>query len=364
MNVKLSEGTRKICFEKRMAPTPKVVFGVNVVAVVGALVFGGIFLAFSGYDPLKIYALMIEGSLGSPYSISETVVKAIPLLLCGLGVGLAFRMKLWNIGAEGQLYMGGFAASFVALSFPHWPASLLLPAMAVAGFAGGALWAFLPAVPRAFLGTNETITTLMFNYVAILWVEYLVHGPWKDPASLNFPLSPQFVKAAWLPTIAGGRIHLGLLFGLVAAFFLYLIFRHTKWGYEIQVIGESPAAARYAGINVRRNILLVMLLSGGLAGLAGMSEIAGITHRLQAGFSPGYGYSAIIIAWLSKLNPWATVPVAFLFGALLVGGYSIQTAGLPAATAAMLQGTILFFVLGCDILTRYRLTLRAERRED
>lgn len=353
-----------VVLEKRLVPSRWLSFLIPTLSVILALLFGALFLLLTGYDPVKIYGVMLTGAFGSKYGLSETIVKSIPLMLTGLGVSIAFKMLLWNIGAEGQLYMGAFAASWVALSFPDAPSSILLPAMFVAGFLGGALWGLLPALPRAYLGVNEVITSLMLNYVAILWVDYLVYGPWKDPHGFNFPLTAPFTPAADLPTFFGTRIHLGLVFALVAAAILHVVLWRTRWGYEIRVIGESPAAARYAGMDIARNILLVMFLSGGLSGLAGMTEVAGITHRLQHGISPGYGYSAIIIAWLSKLNPWATVLVSLLFGALLVGGYSIQSSGLPAATVSMLQGAILFFVLGSEILTRYRpvLVRRGERR--
>ncbi len=344
-------------FEKRLRPSPLLPYLVPLFSVILALLLGAAFIESTGYDAWKIYGVLFTGAFGSAYGLSETLVKAIPLMLCGLGVAVAFRMLLWNIGAEGQLYMGAFAASWLALSFPQASGYLLLPGMFLAGFLAGALWGLLAAILRALLGVNEVITTLMMNYIAILWVDYLVYGPWKDPQGFNFPLSAPFAEAARLPTLGTTRIHLGLIFGLLAALALYLILRRTRWGYEIRVIGESPVAGKYAGMDIFRNILLVMFLSGGLAGLAGMSEVAGITHRLQHGISPGYGYSAIIIAWLAKLNPWAVVAVSILFGGLLVGGYSIQSSGLPAAVVYMLQGAILFFVLGGEILTRYRFRL-------
>lgn len=347
--------------EKRPAPSPLLTVLVPALSVVLALALGAVFLAVTGYNPAKIYSAMFAGAFGSRYGVSETVVKAIPLMLSGLGVALAFRMLLWNIGAEGQLYMGAFAASWVALSHPEWPKPLLLTAMVLAGAVAGGLWGLLPAIPRAYLGVNEVITSLLLNYVAIYWVDYLVYGPWKDPQGYNFPLTPPFSPSAQLPVLGSTRVHLGLVFALVAAAGLYLVLRRLKWGYEIRVIGESPLAARYAGMNIARNILLVMFISGGLAGLAGMAEVSGITHRLQHGISPGYGYTAIIVAWLSKLSPVAIVGVSFLLSALLVGGYSVQTSGLPAATVSMLQGAILFFVLGGDILINYRLKFGSRR---
>lgn len=351
-----------VTLEKR-GTTPYVLYLlVPILSIVAALVVGAIFLKATGHNPFEAYALMFNGAFGSSYGLSETIVKAIPLMLTGLGVSIAFRMLLWNIGAEGQLYMGAFAASWVALFAPDLPGFVMLSLMFIAGFLGGALWGLLPAIPRAFLGVNETITTLMLNYVAILWVSYLVYGPWKDPQGFNFPLTAPFRESATLPTFGDSRVHLGLIFALAAVVIIYIVLKYTRWGYEIKISGESRNAARYAGMNIGRNILLVMFLSGGLAGLAGMAEVSGIIHRLQHGISTGYGYTAIIIAWLSKLNPWAIIIVSFLLGGLLVGGFSIQTSGIPSATVFMLQGLILFFVLGGEIFTRYRLKLQRRRK--
>lgn len=350
----------KIVLEKTTVTREKQ-FAYRVGAVLIALATGAVFLAVMGFSPAAIYAKMFGGALGTRYGITETVVKAIPLMLAALGVSVAFRMKLWNIGAEGQIYMGAFAASWVALSFPDLPPCIIIPAMMLAGMIGGALWGLIPAIPRAFAGTNETITTLMLNYVAILWVDYLVYGPWKDPQGFNFPITPQFSPAAFLPAFGNTRVHMGLVMGIFAAAVLYVVLNYTKWGYEIKVIGESREAAEYAGMKVIKNMLLVMALSGSLAGLAGMTEVSGITHRLQHGLSPGYGYSAIIIAWLSRLNPWAIVVVSFLFAALLVGGYSVQTIGLSAAIATMIQGMILFAVLASEFFSVYSFKLVREK---
>ncbi|MGI6679583.1 MAG: ABC transporter permease [Dehalobacterium sp.] len=347
----------KITLEKRMTPSISLLFIIPVLSILLALVFGGLFLSLNGNNPLEVYGMLFKSAFGSTYGITESIVKAIPLMLAGLGVSLAFRMQLWNIGAEGQIYMGAVAATWVALTFPGLPALVMIPLMLVLGFLGGALWALLPAIPRAYMNVNETITTLLMNYIAILGADYLVYGPWKDPAGFNFPLTPQFVPAALLPTLGDTRIHLGLVFAIVAAIVIYILFKYTKWGYEVRIIGESPAAARYAGMNIKKNICLVLFLSGGLAGIAGMAEVSGIAGRLQPGLSPGYGYTAIIVAWLARLHPASLALVSFLFGGLLVGGYAIQLIGLPSATVNMLQGLILFFVLGGQLLTNYNIKL-------
>lgn len=341
--------------EKRSNVSQQMMILVPLVSIVVGLAFAGIFIALTGKNPLMVYELMLEGAFGSFYGLSETIVKAIPLILASLAVALAFRMQLWNIGAEGQLYMGAFGATWVALNFPQWPATMLLPAMAAAGFVCGGFWGLLPAIPRAYFKVNETITTLLMNYIGILWVDYLVYGPWKDPKGLGFPITAPFSEGAILPAFGVTRIHMGLLFALAAALILYIALRYTRWGFEIRVSGESPSAARYAGMNHVKNILMVMFISGGLAGLAGMTEVSGITQRLQHSLSPGYGYSAIIIAWLARLHPAAIIVVSVVFGALLVGGFSIQTSGFPAATVSMLQGAILFFVVGGELFIHYRL---------
>lgn len=330
-------------------------------SLLAALVFGGVVLVLSGENPLTVYLAMLSGALGSWNGVAETLVKTTPLLLAGLGVAVAFRMQLWNIGAEGQLYLGAIFATWMALYLaPGAPGWLLVPLMIVAGMIGGGLWGLIPGALRAYFGASEIITSLMLNYVAILFADYLIHGPWRDPQAFGFPGTPQFPDAAWLPQWGTTRVHLGLLFGLVAALLLWLLLRRTRWGYEISVMGENPRAALYAGMPMTRTILLVMALSGALAGLAGMSEVAGIGHQLQRSLSPGYGYSAIIVAWLARLHPFGAVLVAFFLAALTVGGDQLQMSiGLPAAIAPMLQGTILFFLLGGDLLTRYRLVRRA-----
>jgi simple sugar transport system permease protein len=318
---------------------------------------GAVFLTLTDRDPLEVYTAMFKGALGSRYGLAETVVKAIPLMLCALGISAAFRMQLWNIGAEGQFYMGAFAASWLPLTYPQAPMMLMLPGMALLGCIGGGLWGLVPAVLRARWKVNEIITTLMLNYVAILWVDFLVYGPWKDPKGFNFPLTAKFPAAAALPNFCDSRIHVGLIIAVVLAAAFWLIFEKSRWGFEIKVIGASEQAARYAGMNIRRNIYWVMLLSGAVCGLAGMAEVSGIVGRLQPNLSPGYGYTAIIVAWLSKLNPAAILVVSILFGALQVGGFFVQTMGVPASVASMLQGAVLFFVVGGEFLTQYRVVI-------
>lgn len=355
----------RILFERRLEPSRPIAVLVPIFSVVLALVMGGILLLAAGANPIATYRAMFDGAFGTTYARSETLVKAIPLMLTGLAVSIAFRMLFWNIGAEGQLVMGAIATAWLPLFLlrdSHLSAPLLLTLMGAAAFAAGALWGLIPAALKAFLRVNEIITTLMLNYIAILLLDYLYTGPWKDRHGYGFPGTASFKEMAALPRLPewlnAGRVHVGLLMAIVAAVLIWLILIRTKWGYEIRVIGENPQAARYAGISLARNILLVMLVSGGLAGLAGYGQVAGIAFRLQKGIAVGDGFTAIIIAWLAKLHPLGVLIVAVLMAGLSTGGDQITiTMGLPAAMARVLQGAILFFVLAGDIFVRYRLRL-------
>lgn len=337
---------------------------IPLISLLLGLLFNAIILLIFGIKPLEAYAVMVNGALGSTYALTETLVKSIPLMLTGLGVSIAFQMHFWNIGAEGQLAMGGIAAAFVALFLQDSiPPFLMLPTMFLVGALAGAIWGLIPAGLKATLGVNEILTTLMMNYIAILLVEYLYLGPWRDPAGYGFPGTAQFPQSAWLPRLTG-RVHLGLIFALLAAFLLWFILKHTKQGYEIRLIGENPKAARYSGVNIAKNIILVMLLSGGLAGIAGMAEVSGIARRLYTGLTVGYGYTAIIVAWLANLNPFGILMVAFMMGALLIGGDQIQIAmQTPAAVAEILQGAILFFMLGGSIFNRYSIRILRKKKK-
>lgn len=334
-----------------------------VAALIVALLLGALPLAYAGLNPFTAYQRMFEAGFSlTNFVISDTLVKATPLILAGLGVSIAFRMRLWNIGAEGQLFLGAWATAGVALFWlpPETPAPLMLAVMTLAGFAAGAVWGAIPGVLKAKLGVNEIITSLMLTYVAIQFNNYFVYGPW---AAGGFGLTAPFPRSAWFPRLTdygdafpvlrGMTAHLGIVFGIIAAVILFIIFKYSKWGYELKVIGDNPNAARYAGMNLSRNIILTMVVSGGLAGLAGMAELAGVVHRLQENFSPGYGFTAIIVAWLARLNPLAIIVVGYLFGGLLVGGDAIQPAGIPL----MIQGIILFCVISADTFTRYRIRL-------
>jgi simple sugar transport system permease protein len=340
----------------------------SVFAVVFALLIGALVIWLGGGNPWAAYSHIARYSFGSVGVLSDTMVKAIPLMLTGLACSLAFRMKLWNIGAEGQFFLGAYGASLIVLlpvlpeDAPQW---LFIIVMIASGMLFGALWGFIPGFLKARYNVNEIISTLMMNYIAIQWNNYFIYAVWSDH---GFQLTRMFQRNAWLPRLSdlaetmpffrGLTTHLGLVIALVAAVVLWWILAKSQWGYEIRLIGDNPRAAEYAGISIKKNIVLVMMLSGALAGLAGMSEITGVVHRLQESISPGYGFTGIIIAWLAKLNPIAVILASILFGALILAGREVQPAGIPT----LIQGVIMVALIASDYFLRNRVTVT--RREE
>ncbi|UCC77867.1 MAG: ABC transporter permease [Anaerolineales bacterium] len=356
MNVPLHVRIQKRLAVPRWLELSTATFSLLLALAVIAVVFRAL-----GVDPIVAYRKIFRGAFGSLYGLSETTVKAIPLILAGVGLCVAFRARVYNIGAEGQLLIGAICGTGLALAFPDLPAWLLLPGMFFVGFAGGALWASVPALLKARFHVDEVLSSLMMVYIASELVNYLVYGPWKGLSEMGFPYTDKFSPSAQLPRLFRTRIHYPtLILGLAVAAVAYVLIHRTKWGFEIRVTGENPEAARYAGMDYLKTALLVMVFSGGLAGLAGVGEVAGIHYRLRypQGVSPGYGFTAIIVAWLAHLNPLAVIVTALLIGGLLVGGDAIQVAlGLPVATIHLFNGVILLFVLGGELFTRYRIRL-------
>jgi len=326
---------------------------IRIFAVTLALLTSGLFIMFLGHNPIDVYISMLEGSFGTLYRFRETVVKTVPLVITSLGILIAFKMKFWNIGAEGQIYMGAFLGSFFALKFPNMPKGLLIPIMILAGIVGGGLYGLIPAFFKGKYDTNETLFTLMLNYIAIKWVTYLQYGPWKDPSANGFPKIANFSDNATLPKLLG--INIGWVIAIILVILVHIFIHNTKKGYEIEVIGESENTARYAGMNVSRTIMEAMFLSGGLCGLAGIIQASGVNNTLSVELSGGMGYTAIIVTWLSQLSAPLIALVSFLFALLIQGGSYIQTAfQIPQSAADIMQGIILLFVLGCEFFINYR----------
>lgn len=330
----------------------------RVSAVLLALVVGGLILLCLGYNPVMVYQTMLSGALAKKTARASVVRNAVPLAIVALGVTLAFKMKFWNIGAEGQICIGAIAASFFAYSF-DWPSWLLLTVMAVAGFIAGGLWGLIPAIFKTKFGTNETLFTLMMNYIAAYFIQYLREGPWRDPAKNGFPEMPRFAAAARLPSVLG--VHAGWIFALAIALFVLIYLRYTKHGYELTVVGDNITTARYAGMPVNRIILRTMFISAGICGLSGMIQASGANKMLTDSVAGGDGFTAIIVAWLARLSPAAILIVAVMFGVLKKGCASVETVyKISSEFFGILQGIILFFVLGIEFFITYRVQRKKE----
>lgn len=349
----------EIGLERRPTLSRRISVSVRILAVLLSLPFIGLLFAAYGVNPVDAYLRIFTGAFGSPYGFSESIVKMLPIGLCAVGLTLAYRARVLNIGAEGQLIMGSMAATWVAL-YSGLPQGVIITVMLLAGFIFGAAWALLPALLKSRLSINEVIVTLMMNYISLRLLDYVVTGPWRGLTQWGFPQTDPFPNYARFPSIVGTRIHYYTLTLLLAStLILYVLMRRTKIGYEIRVVGGNPEAAKYAGISVNRSILLVMLVSGGLAGVAGVGEVAGIHGRLIRGISPGYGYTAIIPAWLGGLDPLATLIASFFISGLMVGGDAIQVSlRLPSSLVYVFNGVILLFIISSEVLARYRIMLK------
>lgn len=333
-----------------------------VASLVTGLVAVGFVFALKGVNPVFAIASIFKGSFGSWFGIKETITKAIPLILIGSGLALAYRAKFWNIGAESQLLLGAIFSTWVGLNWgPALPAWAIIPLMLLAGFLGGALWGMIPAIFKIRFGINEVISTLMLNYIAAEVVKFLVVGPWKGATKYGYPYTDDLPDQAILWLFPYSRISpvLVILAVAVALTLGFIVFR-TRFGYEIRVIGENTEAARYAGINFFRTTILMMAISGGVAGLAGVGELAAIHHHLSypETISAGYGFTAIIVAWLGKLNPSFSIFSGIFFAGIIVGGDAIQMSmGLPAATVNVFNGFILTFLIMGDFFLQHRVVI-------
>ncbi len=342
--------------ERDPAPSWPWVLAVSVAAVLAALVAaGGLFWAF-GINPVRAYAVIFSDTLNAQ-SAPEIFRQTIPLLLGGVGLVFAFRAQFWNIGAEGQLLMGAVGATAVAL-FAPLPGPVLIAAMFVGGLICGAAWGLLPAVLRLRLDVNEVISTLMMNYIALFFVEWLIHGPWKGRESFGFAYTDTFPQAAWLAVIPGTRIYwISLLIGVLLATALAFVLARTRLGFEVRVLGQNASAARYAGIDPLRTTAAAMVISAGAAGLAGVGEVAGIHHKLLAPdqVSLGYGYAAIIVAWLARGSPVAAILTAMFLGLIYSSGDAMKvTLQMPFRVTDIFNGLILMFLIGSERLLPYR----------
>lgn len=326
-----------------------------LIAVALMLVTGGLIFALRGLDPVTSLFVYFVEPLLSVWSLQELVVKAAPLALIGAGLAVSYTANVWNIGAEGQLTMGAIAGAMLPILFPEWQSPLTLFSMLLLGIIGGMAWGAIPAFLKNRFNANEILTSLMLVYVAQFILDYLVRGPWRDPMGFNFPKSISFTDWQTLPVWADSRMHLGAAFAVIAALALGLMMAKSLKGYEVRVLGQAPRAGRFAGFSRQRLVSFCFLLSGGLAGLAGICEVAGPVGQLQPGISPGYGFTAIIVAFLGRLNPAGALISSFVLAISYLGGEAAQVElGVSDKIAKVFQGMLLFYILACDTLIIYR----------
>ena len=350
---------RRFIVEPRGLVSWKVRLGVPVASVFAAFVVAGIFLMLTGKNPAEVYAEMLNAAFGTPRGISETLISATPLILTGVAAAIAFKMLVWNIGGEGQFIMGAVIASGVAIWLGDGlPSIVMIPIVIAAGGVGGAFWAAVSAVPKVFLGTNEIITTLMLNFIALNFMNFLIFGsssPWRDPAAAQFPQGRPIPENARLPEFFF-RLDVGIFIAIALAIAAWYLIGKTRWGFAVRIVGDSSDTARYAGIGVARKILSVFLLSGAFAGLAGGLFVSGPVGALDPrSLDLGLGFTGIIVAALAGLHLIAIIPVAVLMGALNNAGPSLQAIGVPTATVTMLQGAILIFAVAGEFFIGHRI---------
>ncbi len=336
--------------------------GISLIAICIAFIVCGIIVALKGVNPLEAFWVSIDTTLFTEYGLSEVLVKATPLLFCGLAVGIALTSKVWNIGADGQLYIGAMFATAIVMHLPTMPRFVELTVMVVAGGIGGAFWAFIPAVLKIRFKVDEIITTLLLNYVAVYLVDHLIFGIWKNED--NYPFTPEFPLQAQLPLLGFERVHSGLILAIIATVIIYVLIKYSSWGYKVRITGASTKSATYSGINVKRIMFSVFLVSGLLAGLAGMSEVAGVQYKLQHQLSMGYGFTGIIVAWLARANPVGIVVYALFMSAVITASEMLEMLmGLPASMGTIAQGIILFAILGSEIFKNYNIKVVGKERK-
>lgn len=335
-----------------------------VFATFAALAVGALMLLILGANPIRAYGALLEGAFGSGNALAETAVKAVPLLLVGLGICIAFRANVINIGGEGQMIIGALFATVVGLSLPGWPGWLVIVLAILAGFVGGAIWGAIPGALKAYFGVNEILSTVMMNAIAVQFMNYLLRGPLIDPAQAELaskiPQTAALEEAFRLPRLVPTRLHLGALIAVILAFAVYILLWRTTLGYRIRAVGQNPDASRYGGIRVRRHIVIALLLSGAFAGLAGAFQVYGLNYRMitdgsATGFTASAGFNGIVAALFGQLHPLGTIPASFFFGALLVGANKLQRVmQVPSSFILALNGLVVVFVVSSEVWRRRR----------
>lgn len=343
--------------EKRQEPSKLMLYVTPIAAVALTMVVGAIIFSLIGYNGIGAVREIFLTPLTNAYKWQDLGVKAAPLIIIGVGLSVAYRANVWNIGAEGQYIMGGLGGTWVALATYGMIGPWILPLMILVGALAGMAYAAIPAFLKTRLNVNEILTSLMLTYASVQLIYYLIRAPWKDPMGMGFPQTRLFSEAARLPTVIPGTIvHLGVPIAIIVALVAWFIMTRSVFGYRMRVVGAAPHAARYGGFSENKTIWLALLVSGGLAGLAGVLEVAGPFQRMVPGFPTNYGFTAIIVAFLGRLNPLGVVIAGIVMAITFVGGEVAQTTiGLPNAATGLFQAMVLFFLLAGDILVRYRI---------
>ncbi len=346
-----------IRIEARTEASARMIYAAPVIAVSLTMVAGTILFLIMGHNPAEALHTFFVDPVATFDGVTELLVKATPLTLIGIGLSIGFRANVWNIGAEGQLTIGALTGGAVALMFYEVEGFYVLPLMILASMAGGMAWAAIPAFLRTKFNANEILTSLMLTYVGLLVLSLLIHGPMKDPDGMNFPESRMFSDSALLPLILEDtRLHIGWLFALAAVAVVWVMFSRHVLGFQIRVIGMAPRAAAFAGFEQKKLVWLSFLAAGAAAGLAGLCEVAGPLGQIVPSISPGYGFTAIIVAFLGRLHPVGILLAALLMALSYLGGENAQIMmNMPNAVTGVFQGMLLFFLLGCDVLIKYRL---------
>jgi general nucleoside transport system permease protein len=353
-----------IALERRAERSTTIAIASPLIAIALTLVTMAILFAILGKNPITALGVYFLEPLSDLHSLSEIAVKATPLVMIAVGLALCYIANVWNIGAEGQFLIGAVCGSWIAVKTQGTDAGVwVLPAMLVAGAVGGALYALIPAFCRVRFGASEILTSLMLVYVADLFLDYLVRGPWRDPNGFNFPTTAEFDPVATVPTLfADERLHFGSVIALIVVMIATVLLGRTIMGFEIRVVGAAPRAARFAGFDADRLVIVTFLISGALAGLAGIIEVAGPVGHLQPGISPGYGFTAIIVAFLGRLNPIGILVAGLFLALTFIGGENAQISmKVPLDLTKVFQGILLFYVLACDSLILYRIRLITSR---
>ncbi|MDH3662762.1 MAG: ABC transporter permease [Alphaproteobacteria bacterium] len=328
-----------------------------IIAVAAALIICSVLILWTGTSVFEAYALLLKGAFGSAFALNETLTRSIPLMFTGLAATVAFRAKFYNIGGEGQLYAGALAATFFGTGMITLPPALMIPLLMIAGAVAGGALLIVPVLLKIRMNVDEVVTTLLLNFVVILLVGYLIEGPWKDPQSLGWPQAASIIDQGVLPPLlAKGRLHAGLIVALAAALLAWVMMKKSVLGFEIRAVGHNVKAAAFAGIPVGRTIVVTALISGGLAGMAGVSEVAGLKGYLTLDLSPGFGYTGIAVAMLAQLHPLAVVPAAIFLSAMFVGADAMSRAvNIPTYIADVMVGVSVLAMLVTAMLAQYRI---------